>query len=80
MYSMDFKKWQTQGETIFLKIISVLQDFTFCGPEKERCVANQTLKDESCLVPCTGLYADIADDSTKQTLQDFDQNVIKGRM
>ena len=46
---------------------------TSCGPEKESCVANQTLKDKRCLVPCTGLYADIADDS-------FEQNVVKGKM
>ena len=45
----------------------------------ERCVANQTLKDKSCAIPCTGLYADIADDSPKQTLQAFDKNVMKGK-
>ena len=38
------------------------------------------MKEESCLVPCTGLYADIADNSLKQTLQDFEQNVAKGKM
>ena len=56
----------------------MLQDFTYCGPEKERCVANQTFKDKSCLVPCTGLYADIADDSQKQTTQAFEENMMKG--
>ena len=50
----------------------------YCGPEKESCVTNQTLKDKSCLVPCTGLYADIADDTLKQNMQAFDQNVLKG--
>ena len=40
-----------------------------CGPEKECCVGNQTLRDNSCLVPCTGLYADISDDSLRQTMQ-----------
>ena len=35
----------------------------------ESCVENQTLRDKSCLVPCTGLYADIADDSLEQTTQ-----------
>ena len=58
---------------IFQKVIS-------CGPEKESCVANQTLKDKSCLVPCSGLYADIADDSLKQTTQAFEQNMIKGKI
>ena len=53
---------------------------TFCGPENESCVANQALADKSCLVPCTGLYADIVDDSFKQTTQAFDQNVIKGNV
>ena len=47
------------------------KDITFCGNDKENCVANQTLKDESCLVPCEGLYADIADDSLRQ-------NTVKG--
>ena len=41
----------------------VQQAIPFCGIEKEDCVAGQILKDESCLVPCTGLYADIADTS-----------------
>ena len=27
------------------------------------CVARQTLRDDACLVPCNGLYADISDDS-----------------
>ena len=45
---------------------------TFCGPEKESCVGNQTLKDKRCLIPCTGLYADIEDDSLKQ-------NIMKGK-
>ena len=49
-----------------------LQDFIICGPEKETCVANQTLKDEKCFVPCEGLYADIADDS-------LNLNVLKGK-
>ena len=47
-----------------------MQEFTFCGPEKESCVENRTLKDKSCLIPCTGLYADVA----------VDQNVMKGDM
>ena len=51
--------------------------FTFCGPEKESCVAKQTLKDKSCLVPCTGLYADIEENSFKQTMQ---ANMMAGRL
>ena len=50
-----------------------LQDFTSCGLEKDSCVANQNLKDESCLIPCSGLYADIVDDSLKE-------NMIKGQI
>ena len=50
----------------------ICQEFGICGPEKKMCLANQTLKDESCLVSCDGLYADIEDDSLKQ-------NVVKGR-
>ena len=34
---------------------------TFCSPEKEDCVKNQALKYKDCLVPCSGLYADIED-------------------
>ena len=48
------------------------KEFAYCGPEKETCVANQTLNDVNCLVSCDGLYADIEDDSLKQ-------NVVKGR-
>ena len=56
------------------EMILFVQVFTSCGPEKERCVQIQTLKDESCRISCAGLYADIWDDSTKQSLQ----NVMKG--
>ena len=47
------------------------QEFASCGPEKETCVANQTLRDKNCWVPCDGLYADIEDGSLKE-------NVMKG--
>ena len=60
------------------KMVPSLQVSNFCGPEKESCVSKQTLKDKNCLVPCTGLHADIADDSLKQTTQALEQNVIKG--
>ena len=53
------------------------QEFTFCGPEKETCVGNQTLEHKSCLVPCTGLYADIEDNFMKHTMQ---TNVMTGRI
>ena len=43
----------------------------FYGPERAGCVSKQTLKDDSCLVACDGLYADISDDS-------FQQKTIKG--
>ena len=53
--------------------------FTFCGPEKEGCIANQTLKDKNCLIPCTGLYADITEDSLKQSTQAFEKDMKKGK-
>ena len=59
-------------------MIPLLQVFTFSGPEKKSCVSKQTLKDKSCLIPCTGLYADIADDSLKQNTQAFEHHVIEG--
>ena len=43
------------------KVYFIPQDITNCGPEKETCVANQTLNDKECLVPCDGLYAYIMD-------------------
>ena len=43
-----------------------------CGPEKDTCIANLTMKDKMCLIPCDGLYADIADNSLKQ-------NMMKGQ-
>ena len=49
----------------------LLKVLSSCGPEKESCVANQTLKDKSCSVPCTGLYADIWDSS---------QYLVKGKI
>ena len=51
----------------------------YCGPGQESCVSSQTLKDERCLVPCSGLYADIVDDSlNQQNLADLEQNVLEG--
>ena len=58
-------------------MVAILQVFTFCGPEKEGCIANQTLKDKNCLIPCTGLYADITEDSLKQSTQAFDKDMKK---
>ena len=81
MYSMDSGNLPQKktGETNTLnKVSSHLQVLAFCGPDKERCVANQTLTDENCLIPCSGLYADVADDSLKQTVQAFDQTMIRG--
>ena len=56
----------------------------YCGLLEEECVSNQTLKSENCLIPCTGLYADVRDtnsvlenaDSTQQ--QAFKLYVEKG--
>ena len=47
-----------------------MQELTICSPEKATCVGKVNLKDETCLVPCDGLYADIVDvdDSLKQKM------------
>ena len=37
----------------------------------------QPLKDKSCLVPCTGLYADVAADYRQDT-EALERNTIKG--
>ena len=52
-------------------ILTAWQDINFCGPEKENCVSAQSLKDKECLVPCSGLYADIADGS-------LEKEIVKG--
>ena len=59
-------------------MIPNFQVFTSCGPEKEICVNNQTLKDESCLIPCTGLYADIVDDSLNEKIVKWTEDMVKG--
>ena len=46
------------------------QDIPYCGPEKETCVANVTLKVKACLISCDGLYADIEDISLKQSVKE----------
>ena len=48
------------------EIISFQKAPNFCGPEHEDSVAKQTLNDDSCLVACNGLYADITDDYNQQ--------------
>ena len=40
-----------------------------CSPEKESCVAAQAFSDESCLVPCTGLHADVTEEHFLQQLR-----------
>ena len=45
---------------------SASQEIPCCGPEKETCVANLTLKDKECLIPCDGLYADIENFDLRQ--------------
>ena len=57
------------------KLINFLQGYIFCGPENEDCVKSQTLKDNRCLVPCSGLYADISDDTLIKHLK---QTVVEG--
>ena len=42
----------------------------YCGLLEEECVSNQTLKSENCLIPCTGLYADVRD--TNSVLENAD--------
>ena len=60
MYSMGFR--DRRGKmNLTPKVYFIPQDITNCGPEKETCVANQTLNDKECLVPCDGLYAYIMD-------------------
>ena len=61
----------------------LLQEMSFCGPEKKDCVTGQFLNNKSCLVPCDGLYADIdglyADiDSLKEDLGLLRQDLVKG--
>ena len=40
-----------------------------CGPDKDSCIAEQSLHDRSCLVPCTGIYADITEELFLQKLR-----------
>ena len=68
------KNIEAQKKTQF----SLPQEFSLYSPEKQSCVANQTLTDEECLVPCYGLYADITDDSLNQNVISLEQNTMKG--
>ena len=86
MHSMATSDWpgKKSGENkAYQKTVVTLQAFTICGPEKESCIVNQTLRDESCLIPCTGLYTDIDThvdivDSLKETTQAFEEQMMKG--
>ena len=42
---------------------------TICSPKEESCVKTQPLSDKSCLVPCTGLYADVSEELFLQQLR-----------
>ena len=52
-----------------------MQESAYCRPENEKCVANQTLKNPKCLVPCEGLYADITDDFLSQNMVKMSQEL-----
>ena len=75
-------KYKVQWNQIYseVSILPVWQDLNYCSPDKEDCIANQTLKEESCLVTCEGLYTDIEDDTLRQTTQAIERNVVKGKM
>ena len=62
-----------------LKRFFCVQEHSYCTPKNEDCVKRQPLKDKSCLVPCTGLYADVPSDY-KQDTEALEQNVIKGNL
>ena len=74
MYAMGSTK--RPGEYNFKIKFLFRQEFATCGPEKEICVRNQTLKDQNCLVSCDGLYADISDGSLKQNVMKGSQSLI----
>ena len=40
-----------------------------CGLEKDTCVADQDKKDNCCLVPCNGIYADVTEELFLQQLR-----------
>ena len=40
-----------------------------CTPEKGTCVAQQNAKDKGCLVPCTGIFADVTEELFLQQLR-----------
>ena len=40
-----------------------------CGPDKDSCIAEQPLHDRGCLVPCSGIYADITEELFLQNLR-----------
>ena len=46
--------------------LCLLQEIPYCGREKETCIANVTLRDNECLIPCEGLYADIENFDLRQ--------------
>ena len=57
------------------------QELAYCSPKSEICVENQTLKNQKCLVPCEGLYADITDDFLSQNILKMSEELtqINGR-
>ena len=59
---------QTDQVKISQKSISMcfLQEIPNCGQGKEECIANATLKNKDCLIPCDGLYADIENFDLRQ--------------
>ena len=40
-----------------------------CNRDKDKCIAKLSSKDEKCLVPCTGIYADITEELFLQKLR-----------
>ena len=57
-----------------------MQELAYCGPDEENCIANQTMRDKSCLVPCDGIYAYITAHEKDEDVKSVTSRYMKYKM
>ena len=57
-----------------------MQELAYCDSDKENCIANQTMRDKSCLVPCDGIYAYITAHEKDEDVKSVTSSYLRYKM
>ena len=91
--SLDFGDWKQEKSgdfkvlfififhcSSFVFYFPIVQELAYCGPDKENCIANQTMRDKSCLVPCDGIYAYITAHEKDEDVKSVTSSYLRYKM